>query len=645
MEIKKEQLFLGLIIFITLALGFFFLIRTTSLETIPTCTFGCVEWYSQAMFKDLLNNPEHLWQSQGLSYDGVPSNFPKTHAYLQLVTYHLTKGVFHFDYFTSWKAIIIYSFFMYILLNILIYFGMYKLTKNHFIAIISSLLLNPLNYYPAFTYSAILPNILFAALLLLYNYCKEKRKIGLKTAIQILMFVLVFILIFHHHQTMPFVVAGWLLSFLIVENWEHLLKFGKNYKKILLDNKNIIIVLIIFIAGITSLLMPWWHSVVFDFKTNYAQEYKINDSLDFQNPKIYLSELWHIPQRLLFNYSTTFNALISILCCLGIFYLLFAKIKENSPNKNLKNLTAIFLLAYIILSYNYILTNPLLGTDFSPDRLGGYILTSARIIAAIFAVIISFDILKPKLGKHAAGITSTIYALIICAIIVYTLLGASSKYNSQYYIESRNVSNNIFANMYYSLYSDYFEKNNLDPSKAIVLSTNELSNTLNGFVGVSTISGRYANFYHYVDYQEYWMDATLILYSNNSQTRKLLIDEYKNKEDYDFYLYWDYYWPNSEVVFNEAGAVVYYYNPFKFIDEKYVYVLNENNISYIQDYQSFEPNTYGSDLYRKFNLSVVTSNNYRTLEQPWDPDLNKYLTEVWSYNYQGYKLAVLYKIE
>ena len=48
---------------------------------------------------------------------------------------------------------------------------------------------------------------------------------------------------------------------------------------------------VFFLAGIITLMLPWWNHVIFDVGGNIAQDLKLNDSTDFQNLGIAFSQI------------------------------------------------------------------------------------------------------------------------------------------------------------------------------------------------------------------------------------------------------------------------------------------------------------------------------------------------------------------
>jgi len=102
---------------------------------------------------------------------------------------------------------------------------------------------------------------------------------------------------------------------------------------------------------------------------------------------------------------------------------------------------------------------------------------------------------------------------------------------------------------------------------------------------------------------------------------------------------------NSEWSTDDQGNIVGKFDPLLVpYDVSYENKLKENNISYAVDYFWFDPAYQGEDV-PKLKGIVISPDNYYNFTHPWKPDIDKYLEEVWSYDYQGQKMAVLYKIK
>ena len=645
---EKDKIFF-LIVFAVFIVQFGYLsYHMSQFESIPTCTYGCAGWMSQGFLKDLISNPTNLWKNDGLTYENFPAVLPKGTEYLMLGLYKVFGPIFGWDFFNSWKVIIpltliSFAFFFFLCFNIL-----YKLSKQKELALIFTLIFNSLIYYPIYQYSSLkfLPVFLMGTYLLYYSY---QKSFSYKST---LFYIPLLIFAFHLHP-------GVALSLSLIYGFAIILNYFKdaiklNVTKILKDNFFQKTIIIVAIAGIISVLMPWWFHVLFLSEGNLGQNLKLNDSVDFENPSTYFSYIFVFIKSFFWNSSNTLNLLLSLLLYLGLFALYFQKFvfKKNvySPSKEMWLITTSFLFSFLFVAYHYLITAPIFGTELASYRISVYTQVYLRYLLAFNGILFLFNFLRvilksnPLIKLLKNNFTkNSLVVIVLLLLLIPTISSLENRKNDSFYSKAYNVENNYEIQMYKNLYYDYFAKNNIEPESTILISTNEVSMAVHNIVGVDIINGRYGYYYQYVDYEPYWLDTALILYSNNSQTRKDLLSKYSSKKE--LYLYWDYNWINTEFFTDSNGQVVGFSNPLKFYSTEAKNTLKQNNISTLSYYDSFEPNTYGKSDFRKFDLAIVAPNNYRRNSyQVWNEDLDQYLTEVWSYEINGQRAAILYKV-
>ena len=201
-------------------------------------------------------------------------------------------------------------------------------------------------------------------------------------------------------------------------------------------------------------------------------------------------------------------------------------------------------------------------------------------------------------------------------------------------------------NTNYQEFDDFVIKNDLQ--KDIFITTNELGFAIHGVSGVQLLSGRQSHFFIFGDFQKYWLDSAIILYSNNSQNRHKVLEKYKNlakSENKEIYLYWDYYWINSEWQFDQDGNA-HPFDPLRFEDNSDLRkILDDNRIKYfIRENDIFEPSARNSPHVTKLDILYISPENYNNYTHPWNNDLNNYLEEVWVYEESGQVLGKVYKV-
>jgi len=139
-----------------------------------------------------------------------------------------------------------------------------------------------------------------------------------------------------------------------------------------------------------------------------------------------------------------------------------------------------------------------------------------------------------------------------------------------------------------------------------------------------------------VDQRE--LDLAIILYGNSSDKRAELLKQY----DID-YLYWDYFWIQSEFRFDDAGKLVNLFDPILIIrTPEREALLKKYNISYSNENMVVDSSKRDRNDIKKFDVLLVYPNNWSN--EPWHPDLNNFLEEVWVLQEGGTKYARLLKI-
>lgn len=637
-NVKKNlpYFLLGIIILVHL---FIYINTASQLESAPTCLYGCYGTLMNGHLLDAIQNPTNFWESSGLAYDNVPNIFPKGSAYVQAGLYWMLKGAFGWNLFSAWHVTLVYSGILLVGLFLLIFFMLRKLTGNAYIALIGSLLLNFSTSFPTFNTRGVLPQMSFIAFYLIYDFV-SKHPFNKKHWLGASLLILLLIFLFNYYVLFVFGFLVWALAFLLVHN-------HKRWKLFFKDDVNKWLLLIFGIAGLITLLSPWWFNVLIDGPgQNYATSLKLNDDIDYENSSIFFKEL-STPLKTFFRFNSIKTSIISLFSLLGLGFLIYSlkdsKIRKNRKHHSgsIKEFGLILLVGYFIASYHYIITVPLLNSDFSPHKLNAFFSNAMIIVLGLIAL---FELFKRiKFSEDVVSTWSYYVAIAVVVLLSISFFSAQiNLYSSEAYNSAKNADSQLTRFVLKNLHDSYFVANDIKPSDTIILSTNEISSVLNSLVGTQLISGRYGFYYQYVDYQKYWFDSSVMLYSNNSDARLDLLKSYSQKGD--FYLYWDFYWSNSEYMYNPDGTFRYYYNPAKFYDATYKDLLKSHNISFFEDIQSFEPNTYGGDKYRTFDLAVLSPDNYRSQVTPWNADLDQYLTPVWSYKHQGQTAAVLYKI-
>ena len=73
-------------------------------------------------------------------------------------------------------------------------------------------------------------------------------------------------------------------------------------------------------------------------------------------------------------------------------------------------------------------------------------------------------------------------------------------------------------------------------------------------------------------------------------------------------------------------------------------ILENNDVNYFRREAWIDAGNRRPEV-KKFDLLMISPENYYNFTHPWHPNLDPYLEEVWSYEQTGQKIAKLYKIK
>ena len=326
----------------------------------------------------------------------------------------------------------------------------------------------------------------------------------------------------------------------------------------------------------------------------------------------------------LFSFGNIGVAFVSIFTLLGLLgWFLHKKSKEFGTESYLK-----FLLASgLVITFHYLLTSNLFGIHFIPDRLNTMLMLPVWSLLFVYGVSFGFRFSRSfKLTKQQC------VSLVILALLVFQVSAFSVKSGGQWYQGARNELPVHVAGA-----SEYFiENGNVND---VILTTKELGFSINALSGRKLVSVRRAQNDPFVDMDPRELDHAIILYGNDDVVRRNLLEKYSVD-----YLYWDQYWLQSEYGFDNSGKVISSFDPLIVFDsEENRRVLNKYSVQYIPQYAWVDPALRG-DEYKKFDLLLISPQNYRSFGTPWVAGLDNYLTEVWRYDGEGEVLGKVYKV-
>lgn len=505
---------------------------------------------------------------------------------------------------------------------LLIYFLVYQIFKNHWIALLGSIIYLPLTTFPIVKYTSFTYAFLVPLFFLILYYFFEKR--NLKSGV--LLGIISGLMGLSHGSA--FFVANFSLGILFLY-----LAFFQNFSinlknlsiKIKFNKENILglfkLFLVPFLIGFSISLLYWYEPIfIHHGKTlNDMQNWAFADLSKFNNQ---MEFLFNTLKSYFFNLNNIKTFFISIFSLFGVFL-----ISKNLEDKKSKYILLLLIIG-VVSSFHYFITEPILATHFSPQRMSYFTFPLATMLLFCFTIekLISIEKIKK-------------YKIPIVLILLSTILFA------QHLEFQQNVKDNKWIQAgKQPLSPDMLEMQKWIMSNTdindIFLSTNELSFALNALTGRKVMITRRSQNSPFIDIDQMEADAGVILYGNDSEKRKELLKEYNIS-----YLYWSNYWIQSEYYFDEKGKIAGWFDPILVRDIKnYKEYFDTYNISYFSLNTWIDP-AIKRDKIRKFDLLFVSPKNYRSFEKPWNEDLDNYLKEVWNYKYKSKKIGILFKVK
>lgn len=596
---------------------------TKDLKQIPTCLYGCDYYHENGAVLDLINNPSNLWESASHGYLGLPQTTPKLYFYLRMVSSKLLG----LDFFESWKVVLPLSY-LFIAVGLVGWFLLYrKIFTKAIIALLLALLTFEYTNAPYFKYNALMnvltPYLLWHMLLFFeqlrlvdsLNNLWNKRFILLSLSL-----VIFFILYAHIHAMALFIM--YLFFFF---GFFFFAGISRQSWKL----KTLVALLIIFLTLVIILSLGWWREIILTYgdATN-AKKFDVHIDLTKS------ANFWKYTPRYLgaiFSLNGWLPALLTLSLVTGLLLLFFMK------KSHLKSYGLWILLSVMAAVFHYLITVPLLHKHLSAGHMLPFLLMffKAVFLGILLTILAQVRLLSLEGKWMVRGI-----AILLIVVVLVTNINAlqTLKKDRFFQIGYQELS------PHYRALQEFVQQENRDPTTMLVLTTNELSFALHGLLGAKLITGRQSHFFMFGDFQNYWMDAAVILYGNNSVAREELLKKYASY-GFPMYLYWDEYWFNSEYLVNNNGELVGFYDPLRFeYTEERQNILDLAGIKYLVREGIFEPSAQNNPDATRLQIMYLTPDNYHNFTHPWNPDLNKYLTEVWSYESNGRPVARLYSI-
>ena len=283
------------------------------------------------------------------------------------------------------------------------------------------------------------------------------------------------------------------------------------------------------------------------------------------------------------------------------------------------------LIGALIATFSFIVLDPLLGINLFPTYMSQLIFFPAFVITILGLTKLDWKLLL----------------LIIIGAMVWQYMDWGKKLQGQF-IE---VGKQPLPPEWQAL-QEYLNKHST--INDVVLTSKELGFAVNALTGIKLITGRWAQNTNnpYIDMPLRDVESSIILYGTNDAKRRELLKKYNVT-----YVLFSPIWPSLEftkaiIPRNKYEAATSLYDPLFSTNLNYAQLLDINHVKYFKVNMWLDPSVRIPQV-KTFNTIVVSWENYVPRQNAiWNPSLDKYLEEVWSYkDGQGRKIMVLYKVK
>ncbi|ABO35923.1 conserved hypothetical protein [Methanococcus maripaludis C5] len=581
---------------------------TSEFQSLPSPIYGGDYYYQMGSVMHILSGGDPFESSSILG--GTPGYLPL----YGIICAEFCK-IFEVDAF---QGMIYLSTVLFALGSIIWFIAFKTLFKNEWVSLIGVVLANGISIYPLLKYTPFTKQIMIP-LFILVLYLSFNNKKTLNYGFLGIIYGLLAI-----SHTVAFVGATLIITTFITYEIYKKYQFNSinGIKEYIVENWKKLGLFTIFGLPISML---YWYKPIFILKLVRPYDRLHMDTPDFGRIDIQIKFFIDSILQYIFNIKSAVGIISSVILIVGIFSLYKSREEENRFFK-------LFVFGSLFATFCYIITEPLLKMNFVPTYMSSFYLW----VSALLISLCGLNYIYEQLIKNSDKVTKNM----IVFGSLFLLLTANSAYMFSNYINNdqwAEAGRSEFSELHVSLNNYLIENTDIND---VILSTKELSFALNGLSGRKVLVNRWAQQNDpYTNLPERDMIAAIILYGNDTEKKLELIEKYNIQ-----YLYWDYYWINSEYQFDDNNNLIGMYDPLiAYSDDSLKTELMENNVSYYEMNYWVDPSQRRDDI-RKYDLMYISPENYRSYQMPWNTNLNEYLTEVWNYSYQDQKIAVLYKI-
>ncbi|MEM4216220.1 MAG: hypothetical protein QXD51_04015 [Candidatus Anstonellales archaeon] len=602
---KIEPFYIVLLISLLLASGTYATVST--FKSLPSPILGGDIYHQQGYIEHVLAGGDIFSSSSIIGR--MPIYLPVYTGLVALFAIISGSDAFH--------AMLYFSVIIAFLIPIMWFVLLKKFVMNEWIAVVGVALLplilyNPLSM-PVMKYSDFTLNIMWP-LFLIFLY-RAYENLNLKN---VALLALVYSLLALSH-TVFFVSATIIVGYFLCYG---LLSIYKNKEDFIESIRNRWKTILAFVVVASPILILYWYKPIFVYHLKMVFDRTHMDIPDFANPEV---QIWFI----LDTVSNTFFNFTSIKSFFFIFSIVFFIINlKNVMSEEKLRFLAILFVAATSAVFSYFITEPLFHMNFICNYIVDLIFRPSLFLLGIYFL----DRLEIEkiLGK------TTLFILMVAAIGLILLAFSAG--------EESKATNRFFKNTeeplpdYIISISAYVKQNT--SVNDVFLTTKELGFMLNSLTGRKLVTNRWAHQsdpYVYTPQKD--IDAAIMLYGNNDSERVRLLKEYNVS-----YVYWDASWAATEYNIMPNGEV-YPFDPLMALDTPSAREQFYNNgIKFISTTTWLDP-AIRFWYVRQYKILIVTPENYRSFDRPWNAGLDSYLQEVWSYTENGKRIAVLYKVK
>ena len=573
-------------------------------KQLPSPIYGG-DYYHQQGAVEYMGQGGSPFTSFATINDTIPSYFP---------LYTLIPGFMSMLGLTAMSAMFIFS----IVIFILAFYSFFLLAnfiiKNKYASLLVSIFACRLIWFPALKYSVFTRVTVFV--LFFYFFFKFLRKKDLKNSLLAGLFYGFCGL--GHGSAFISVSLVIFFGFFWFNRAIYKIKFKEYFYKNWKANVNYVIM---FLVGFGISLIYWGNMFANfgNFPNQLTEWCQLNYEL-----AVVQSNLFKAVVSSLFTFTNVWGIIFGLLVIAFILLMIF--VSGNKYFQISKKRILFFSVILLLLSFHFYLTLPLLGTEFSPGRMWGFVyyILIIFITSFVFKSFLTFGFIK----KYKKEIFSVLFIL----FILISLIGFNSYVKNDKWIPNGFAEQNPLlleskaAILKYTALDDNF------------ISSKEVGFAINSLTGRRFLSIRRNQHPLTSEVDQRELDLAIILYGNSSDKRAELLKQY----DID-YLYWDYFWMQSEFRFDDTGKLVNLFDPILIIrTPEREALLKKYNISYSNENMVVDSSKRDRNDIKKFDVLLVYPNNWSN--EPWHPDLNNFLEEVWVLQEGGTKYARLLKI-